>query len=137
VKGPAGYSGTPLFRKLGIKQDSRVSLIRAPEGFERALVGLPPGVELRRRATRGSQVVVAFARSRAELRRQLPVGARALAPTGARLWLAWPKRASGVPTDLREADVRGLGLESGFVDYKIAALDECWSGLCFARRESR
>lgn len=126
---PAGYSGTPLVRKLGIKPDARLGLIGAPEGFDATLGELPPGVRVRRRL--GGQpfdVIVAFHDRRAALARRLPALANALDPAGG-LWLAWPKRASGVPTDLTDCVVRDLGLAGGLVDNKVCAIDQVWSGL--------
>jgi len=126
---PAGYSGTPLVRKLGIKPDARLGLIGAPEGFDATLGELPAGVRVRRRL--GGQrldVIVAFHSGRAELALRLPVLARALDPAGG-LWIAWPKRASSVPTDVTEDVVRTLGLAGGLVDNKVCAIDETWSGL--------
>jgi hypothetical protein len=126
---PAGYSGTPLVRKLGIKAEARLGLIGAPDGFDRTLGELPPGVRIRRRL--GGQpfdVIVAFFDRRAELERRLPALTHALDPAGG-LWLAWPKRASGVPTDLNDDVVRRLGLATGLVDNKVCAVDQVWSGL--------
>lgn len=129
----AGYSGTPLPRKLGIREGARVALLGAPQGLEASLGALSPGATVRARMTGGADVVLLFARSAADLARRFPAAARGLAG-GGRLWIAWPKQASGVPTDLREQSVRELGLARGFVDYKICAVDATWSGLCFARR---
>jgi hypothetical protein len=131
----AGYAGVPLPKKLGIKPDRRVVLLGAPAGFERKLAPLPDRVRLRRQARGRFDVVVLFAKSRADLRRRFPVASRATAERG-RLWIAWPKRASGADTDLTPQAVRSHAMESGFVDYKICAIDETWSGLCFARRAS-
>lgn len=126
---PAGYSGTPLVRKLGIKPDARLGLIGAPEGFDDTLGELPPGVRVRRRLGGGPfDVIVAFHSRRADLERRLPALAGALDPAGG-LWLAWPKRASGVATDLTDDVVRGLGLGAGLVDNKVCAIDHVWSGL--------
>lgn len=125
----AGYSGTPLVRKLGIKAEARLGLIGAPEGFDETLGELPVGVRPRRRL--GGQpfdVIVAFFARRAELERRLPVLTGALDPAGG-LWIAWPKRASGVPTDVTEDVVRRLGLAAGLVDNKVCAVDQVWSGL--------
>ncbi len=126
---PAGYSGTPLVRKLGIKPESRLGLIGAPEGFDETLGELPPGVGVRRRL-RGQpfDVIVAFHARRADLERRLPALTAALDPAGG-LWLAWPKRASGVATDVTEDVVRSLGLAAGLVDNKVCAIDHVWSGL--------
>jgi hypothetical protein len=126
---PAGYSGTPLVRKLGIKPGARLGLIRAPEGFETTLGEVPPGVEVRRRlGGRPFDVIVAFFDRSAELERRLPALTGALDPAGG-LWLAWPKRASGVATDLTDNVVRQLGLATGLVDNKVCAVDQVWSGL--------
>ena len=126
----AGYSGTPLVRKLGIKPDAQLGLIGAPEGFDATLGELPPGVRVRRRLGAGAMfdVIVAFYARRAELERRLPALAAALDPAGG-LWFAWPKRASGVSSDVTEEVVRGLGLSAGLVDNKVCAIDEVWSGL--------
>ncbi len=126
---PAGYSGTPLVRKLGIKPEAQLGVIGAPEGFDDALGELPPGVRVRRRL--GGQpfdVIVAFHARRADLERRLPALSAALDPAGG-LWLAWPKRASGVTTDVTEDVVRSLGLAAGLVDNKVCAIDQVWSGL--------
>ena len=126
---PAGYSGTPLVRKLGIKHDSRLGLIGAPDGFDATLGELPGGVHVRRRlGGRPFDVIVAFFDRRAGLERRLPALVGALDPAGG-LWLAWPKRASGVPTDLTDNVVRDLGLATGLVDNKVCAVDQVWSGL--------
>jgi hypothetical protein len=130
----AGYSGTPLPRKLGIKPDARMALIKAPDGFEDGTLGeLPHGVVVRRRVRGPLDVIVAFFCERAELERQLPTLRAALAPAGG-LWIAWPKRASGVPTDLGDGTVRELGLAAGLVDNKVCAIDTVWSGLRFVYR---
>ncbi len=125
---PAGYSGTPLVRKLGIKPGARLGLIGEPPGFDATLGELPPGVEIRRRARGPLDVTVAFFSERRELERGLPVLQKALASDGG-LWIAWPKRASGVPTDVTEDAVRELGLAAGLVDNKVCAIDAVWSGL--------
>jgi alkylation response protein AidB-like acyl-CoA dehydrogenase len=129
----AGYSGTPLPRKLGIKPDSRLALLGAPEDFSDTLGELPPGVSLRRSARGPLDVIVAFFGQRAELERRLPALTRALDRAGG-LWIAWPKRASGVPTDLGEGVIRELGLAAGLVDNKVCAIDGTWSGLRFVYR---
>ncbi len=124
----AGYSGTPLPRKLGIKPGARVGLIRAPDGFDTTLGELPEGVAVRRSARGTLDVIVAFFVARAELERRLPALRGALEPSGG-LWIAWPKRASGVATDVGEGVVRELGLAAGLVDNKVCAIDDLWSGL--------
>jgi hypothetical protein len=125
----AGYSGTPLPRKLGIKAGARLALIGAPDGFDSTLGSLPDDVTVSRRLGRGSRdVIVAFFFRRAMLERRLPTLRDALDPAGG-LWIAWPKRASGVETDVTEDVVRTLGLAGGLVDNKICAIDQVWSGL--------
>lgn len=131
----AGYSGTPLAKKLGIASGQRLALVGAPAGFTRTLGSLPEGVTLLD-ATRHPgpfDVVVAFARDTAELRRRVPALARKLDPAGA-LWAAWPKKSSGVVTDLSEGVVQKIGLDAGLVDNKVCAIDETWSGLRFVYR---
>jgi hypothetical protein len=131
----AGYSGTPLAGKLGIKPEARIGLVAAPAGFERALGELPQGVCVRRRLQGTFDVIVAFCTRRAVLERRLPAWRGALASDGG-LWLAWPKRTSGVATDLGEALVRELGLGAGLVDNKVCAIDATWSGLRFVYRRT-
>jgi hypothetical protein len=126
-------SATPLVSKLGIKPDARLGLIGAPADFERALGALPPGVAIRRRATGSLDVIVAFCVQRAELEQRLPRLRAALTPAGG-LWIAWPKRTSGVATDLSDGVVREVGLAAGLVDNKVCAIDATWSGLRFVFR---
>lgn len=127
------YTGTPLDKKLGIREGSGVALLGAPAGFERALGHLPDTVRLRRQARSRSDVILLFVKSHGELSRRFPAAARCLAD-GGRLWIVWPKKTSGAATDLSLNAVRSFGLDAGFVDYKISKIDETWSGLCFARR---
>lgn len=129
----AGYSGTPLPRKLGIKPGTRLGLIGAPEDFELTLGGLPDRVTIRRSARGPLDVIVAFFTQRASLERRLPALPAALEPSGG-LWISWPKRASGVTTDLTETVIRELGLAAGLVDNKVCAIDDTWSGLRFVVR---
>ena len=124
----AGYSGTPLVRKLGIKPQARLGLISAPEAFLVLLGELPEDVSVRSRARGPLDVIVAFFLDRSALVRRLPALKAALDQAGG-LWIAWPKRASGVATDVTETVVRELGLAAGLVDNKICAIDETWSGL--------
>jgi hypothetical protein len=131
----AGYSGTPLPAKLGLKASSRFGVWAAPNDFADSLGVLPAGVTVRD-ATRGSatfDVIVCFSNSRAELVRVLPRAQRQLDPRGG-LWICWPKRTSGIQTDLSENDIRKLGLEAGLVDNKVCAIDEIWSALRFVVR---
>jgi hypothetical protein len=131
----AGYSGTPLARKLGVRAGDRLAVLGAPDGF--AVGGLPPGVEVRRQARGLFDVIVSFHSRRADLVRRFPVLLRALGVDGG-LWVAWPKRASGQPTDLTEDVVREVALPTGMVDNKVCAIDETWSGLrVVLRRELR
>jgi hypothetical protein len=124
----AGYSGTPLARKLGIKQYHRLAFPGAPKEFGSLLGELPAGAEVRARAVGPLDVIVFFTRRRAELERRMPALRRALDPAGG-LWIAWPKRSSGVETDLTEDVVRELALRNALVDNKVCAIDETWSGL--------
>ena len=121
----AGYSGTPLVQKLGIKPNGRVALIDAPKGFALAL---PEGAALRDARARDLDVIVWFVTARAAFAKKLaPVAAR-LQPAGG-LWIAWPKKASGVATDMTENVVREVALPTGLVDNKVCAIDDTWSGL--------
>jgi len=129
----AGYSGTPLPRKLGIREGSRVAVVSAPAGFTRVLGPLPTGVELRTGARGRCDVVLFFVTRRAELARRFPSFVRALEPDGG-LWVAWPKKTSGVATDLAFDAVQTVGLDAGLVDNKVCAIDTTWSGLRFVRR---
>jgi hypothetical protein len=127
------YSGTPLHRKLGIGEGSAVALLDAPEEFPGLLGPLPDGVELRRRAGGPVDVVVLFATSRARLARRFPAAAGAIAADGG-VWVAWPKKASGVATDLDFDFVQRVGLEAGLVDNKTAAIDGTWTSVRFVVR---
>jgi hypothetical protein len=124
----AGYSGTPLATKLGIKPGARIAFPAAPPGFADLVAPLPDAVAVRRQVRAPLDVIVFFTTSRAALERRLPRLRAALDPSGG-LWIAWPKRASGVPTDLTEDVVRELGLANALVDNKVCAIDETWSGL--------
>ena len=131
---PAGYSGTPLAKKLGIRTGDTVTLVGAPEGFEDELEGLPDGVRFRRRAGGNADVVLLFATKARELERRFAGLARSIWPDGS-LWIAWPKRSSGRATDLDENRLRDIGLPHGLVDNKVCAVDEVWSGLRFVWRK--
>ena len=125
----AGYSRTPLPKKLGIKEEARLALVGAvPPDFDRTLGALPAGVAVRRQARGRADVIVCFVTRKAALARRFATLKRALEPDGG-LWIAWPKRASGVPTDMTEDVVREIGLPGGLVDNKVCAIDETWSGL--------
>jgi hypothetical protein len=123
---PAGYSGTPLARKLGIREGHEVALLGAPDGLE--LEGLAEGVTVRTGARGTNDVVVSFHTRRADLERRLPTLLRAMDVDGG-LWVAWPKRSSGVATDITEDTVREVALPLGLVDNKVCAIDDTWSGL--------
>ena len=135
----AGYSGTPLPKKLGIKEGSRVLLIDAPDGFEAALDPLPGGATIDRQAGQAGQPgppadVIVFLTDRvSRLDEKLADLAGSLAPNGG-LWIAWPKKASGVPTDVTFEAVQKAGLAIGLVDNKVCAVDDVWSGLRFVYR---
>ncbi|HVY25015.1 MAG TPA: hypothetical protein VHB79_00635 [Polyangiaceae bacterium] len=126
----AGYSGTPLPQKLGIKPQSRVALAFAPGDFAKALGPLPPGVKPAAwgRARGPFDVIVAFFESAAAFEKELPKLHAALESNGG-LWAAWPKKASGVATDMTEDVVRKHALPRGLVDNKVCAIDATWSGL--------
>jgi hypothetical protein len=125
----AGYSGTPLPRKLGIKPGHRLLVLGAPHGFrDRTLGELPDGVTVGARARGEADVIVSFHTERAGLERRLPALRERMRPA-AGLWIAWPKRSSGVATDLTEDVVRELALDNVLVDNKVCAIDDIWSGL--------
>ena len=131
----AGYSKTPLAKKLGMKDGHRVALLGAPEGFVDVLD--PPDDVTLASSLRGKapiDVVVLFTRSRAQLVKRFGKAKDRIAKSGG-LWIAWPKRSSGVTTDLTDMVVRGYGLEQGLVDNKVCAIDETWSGLRFVWRK--
>jgi hypothetical protein len=125
------YSATPLATKLGIREGSRVLLVGTPAGL--SLDPLPSAVHLLRSARAPLDVAVLFATRLAEVRRRFPGLAAALAPAG-RLWVAWPKKASGVPTDLSFETVQALGLKAGLVDNKSASVSEIFQGVQFVVR---
>lgn len=129
----AGYSATPLARKLGITTGARIALVAAPAGFERSLDGLPERVTLRRQARGPLDVLVFFCTRRSDLEKRFARLANTI-ELGGGLWIAWPKKASGVATDLTENVVREIGLDAGLVDNKVCAVDETWSGLRFVYR---
>lgn len=127
-----GYSGKPLAAKLGIKPEHLVLLDNAPAGF--VLDGLPAGTSVARRPGRTPyDAVLMFCPDRARLTRRLPVLLERTATAGM-IWAAWPKRSSGVPTDLDENAIRELALPLGVVDVKVCAIDATWSGLKLVRR---
>lgn len=129
----AGYSGTPLFRKLGIKAGLRVAPVSAPEDFESTLGAIPEGARLSRRLRGKVDVFIFFPRNASDLARRLPLLASRLEPDGG-LWVAWSKKSSGVETDLDFAVVQKVGLEAGLVDNKVCAISDQHSGLRFVYR---
>lgn len=130
----AGYSGKPLVEKLGVKPDSVVVLIDAPQGAESLLEPLPPGAVTRRGNRGRREMTIWFVTSRREFARRLPAIAKAVGD--GILWMAWPKRSSGVDTDMTEDVIRDVALPAGLVDTKVCAMDETWSGLRLTLRRS-
>ena len=126
----AGYSGTPLPKKLGIKEGAAVAFLGAPDGFGKTLGELPPGVRVQKsRAGKAAlDVIVFFVDERATFERELGALRKRMAPA-AGLWIAWPKKSSGVATDMNENVVREIALPTGLVDNKVCAIDETWSAL--------
>lgn len=125
---PAGYSGTPLPAKLGIKEGFAIDVVDEPLEFRRLLGELPTSVDLRGGFGRSPDIVMLFVTERARFTKALPRAGKAVFPQGA-IWVAWPKRASKVPTDITEDTVRELGLPMGLVDNKVCAISDIWSGL--------
>lgn len=134
---PAGYSGTPLAKKLGIGDGSVVALISAPPDFDQLLESVPETAVFRSTLRGRADVVVFFTKRRADFERRIDAAGRTVFPAGG-LWIAWPKRASKVATDMTEDVVREVALPRGLVDNKVCAIDETWSGLRLVwRRELR
>jgi hypothetical protein len=131
----AGYSGTPLPKKLGMREDAVVAFANPPPGWRTTLGPLPEGVTVKARARGPLDVVVLFVTRLSDLKRRFVPLAKSLDPAGG-LWIAWPKQASGVATDLSFLTVQEVGLEAGLVDNKVAALDETWSGVRFVYRRA-
>ena len=127
------YAATTLASKLGVRAGYTVLLVDAPAGFEETLGSLPEGVSLRERPDLPSRLAIWFVRSRDEFVERLDDVLGGVAAQGS-LWIAWPKKASGVPSDLSQVVVRNTGLEMGLVDYKVCSIDDTWSGLLFTRR---
>jgi hypothetical protein len=129
----AGYSGTPLVKKLGIKPDFDIAFVNPPTNFVNQLE-LPPGVTVKSISkSKDLDFILLFVKTRAILTEAFPQCAQKLTSNGM-LWVSWPKRASGVATDVSENVVREIGLAAGLVDVKICAVDETWSGLKFVYR---
>lgn len=133
----AGYSGTPLPQKLGIKPGTIVVLIDAPADYRKLLGQIPSGVNFATRPVGNTRFVHLFAKRRGELAKQLSLLRRKIAED-ATIWVSWPKKSSGVATDITEDVIRAVALPFGFVDIKVCAVDETWSGLkLMIRRENR
>ena len=133
----AGYSGTPLAKKLGIKPGSSVFVAGAPMPYEQLLAPMPAGVNVQSAVDSSTDIVHLFATSKAELASALKRSLQKLRPDAA-LWVSWPKKASKVPTDITEDTVRDLAIPLGLVDIKVCAVDDVWSGLKLViRRENR
>jgi len=130
----AGYSTTPLIKKLGIKEGFRVGFLNSPKGFNKELGPLPPGVKvLVTNLTKPIDLIIFFVDKETVLRPSFPVLTQKLASNGM-IWIAWPKKSSKVSTDLTFANVQRIGLDAGLVDVKICAVNEIWSGLKFVYR---
>lgn len=132
----AGYSGTPLVKKLGLKEGSVVALVDPPPGFDSLLVGLPDDITFRSQLRGRIDIVVSFFDQRSAFERRLPAVTKAMDRDGS-WWVCWPKKASKVPTDMTEDVVREVVLPVGLVDVKVAAIDEVWSGLKVMWRRDR
>jgi hypothetical protein len=131
----AGYSGTPLAKKLGIRDGMRLTTLNAPEGYASWLKGLPASARIEPKLSRPAAAVHLFTKQRRELERTLPRLRAALAPDGF-VWVSWPKRTSGVATDVTEDVIRDVALPLGFVDVKVCAVSDTWSGLKLVIRKS-
>jgi hypothetical protein len=132
-----GYSGTPLVKKLGIKDGFTVYPINAPANYRALLKPLPPGVKFDSEPRASTNLVHVFATQRADLERDLKALRKKLDP-GASIWVSWPKQASKVPTDITEGTIRDVALPLGFVDIKVCAVTDVWSGLkIVVRKELR
>ncbi|MGA9334068.1 MAG: DUF3052 domain-containing protein [Rudaea sp.] len=133
----AGYSGTPLAKKLGIKAGSHVLLLNAPTQYLQLVAPLPPHVHFRARPNHEVDIVHVFATRRQDLEKRLAVLRKRLRPDAA-VWVSWPKRAARMPTDITEGTIREVAFPLGFVDIKVCAVNETWSGLkVVVRRELR
>jgi uncharacterized RDD family membrane protein YckC len=130
---PAGYSKRSLVEKLGIPPGARIAILNAPRGYRTNLGKLPPGVRVATAARGSLPFIQFFTTTRQALEGRFAALVRALTPAGA-LWVSWPKRASGVATDVTEDVVRAIALAGGLVGVKVAAIDDVWSGLKLVRR---
>ncbi len=129
----AGYSGKPLAEKLGIKPNAEVTLVNAPANYRKLLGKLPAGVKF----SESNEFVHLFTKRRRDLEKQLSILRKNIADTGT-VWVSWPKKSAGVATDITEDVIRAVALPLGFVDVKVCAVDETWSGLkLMIRRKKR
>ena len=132
-----GYSGTPLAKKLGIKDGSKIVLVNPPKNYLQLLAPVPDGVKLLPRVTNGTDLVHIFSTSKKELRSRLRVFLKKLKRDGM-IWVSWPKKAAKVPTDITEDTIREVALPLGLVDIKVCAVNDTWSGLKLViRKENR
>ena len=131
---PAGYSGTPLAKKLGLKPGDLVTLLNAPAGFRKLLEPVPDGVRFATKFDKAARLVHVFTTRKAELAKSLATCRKSLAPDAA-IWVSWPKKAAKVETDITEDTVREVALPLGLVDIKVCAVDETWSGLKLVLRK--
>jgi len=129
----AGYSGTPLPKKLGVKPNQRIALVDAPKDFAKLLDPLPENATIVKRLNSPLDLILLFVNREQTLAKQFPILAEKLQRDGM-IWIAWPKKSSGVATDLIFEKVQRIGLDCGLVDVKICAVDEVWSGLKFVIR---
>ena len=128
-----GYSGTPLIKKLGIKENSTVIIINSPKNYSRTLGSLPESISLNKQLKGKSDFIQFFTENKKELTGKFPDLKKHLNPSGS-LWISWPKKSSKIDTDLDENIIREIGLKSGLVDVKVCAVDQTWSGLKFVFR---
>ena len=129
----AGYSGTPLAKKIGIKEGSRIALVNAPKDFHSVLGELPEKVTFLKPLSKSLDIILFFVTTERALAKDFAKLSARLAANGM-IWIAWPKKSSGVATDLSFERVQRIGLDAGLVDVKICAVDETWSGLKFVYR---
>jgi hypothetical protein len=133
----AGYSGTPLARKLGIKEGSRIFLLNAPGNYLQLVAPLPAGVQGAPQITSHTDIVHIFSTKKEELSKALRISLKKMRPDGM-IWVSWPKKSSKVPTDITEDTIREVALPLGLVDIKVCAVDDVWSGLKLViRKENR
>lgn len=131
---PAGYSGTPLARKLGLKPGFRVCAVGAPSNYRRLLAPLPDGIEFTTRVGKSTNLVHLFTTSKVQLQKALLTYLKVLGPDAV-IWVSWPKKAAKVDTDITEDTIRAVALPMGLVDVKVCAVDQTWSGLKLVLRK--